>query len=63
MNDLISFTSSIDLTDGRRIYVSIEVPAIVAGALDPGFLADHAEVAQMAASSAFRNMRRTEVPF
>jgi hypothetical protein len=57
-----SFTSTVDLPDGRHVYVSIEVPRDFATALPrPEDLGEHTEIAQISAMYALRNMLRADL--
>lgn len=53
----INFTSSIDLPDGRRIYVSIDVPEGHPSLAEEGDLLDNTEYAQMGVAHVLRILR------
>lgn len=55
-----SFAATIDLPDGRRINVSIDVPGDHASTREWPDFAEHSEIAQMAASHALGVMRRAD---
>lgn len=64
----LSFTSSVDLPDGRHIYVSIEVPALNVQGLSRNDVSEHAEIAQVGASAVLNcllrgDAARKELPF
>lgn len=54
----ISFTSTIDFPDGRRIYVSIEVPPEHEAGLPWKYVGENSEIAHMAAVRAMGLMLR-----
>lgn len=58
MSEPVNFTSSIDLPDGRSIYVSVAVPADHAAGLSWEYTAENAEIAQMAVAQVLRLMLR-----
>lgn len=58
MTEPLNFTGSIDLHDGRRIYVSIEIPADHPAGLAWKHVGENSEIAHMAASHAMRLMLR-----
>lgn len=67
-SDPLSFVSSIDLPDGRHVYVSIEVPARDVTGLLRKDVSEHAEIAQIGATAVLNcllrgDAARQEMPF
>lgn len=58
MTEPLNFTASIDLHDGRRVYVSIEIPADHPAGLAWKYVGENSEIAHMAASHAMKQMLR-----
>jgi hypothetical protein len=58
VTDPLNFTSTIDLADGRRIYVSIEIPADHPAGLAWRHVSENGEIAHMAASHAMKQLLR-----
>jgi hypothetical protein len=56
----LSFTSSVDLPDGRHIYVSIEIPATNAAGLPRRDIGEHTEIAQIGAAAVLNNLLRAD---
>jgi hypothetical protein len=54
----LNFSSSIDLHDGRRVHVSIDIPADHPAGLRWEYVTENGEIAHMAASHAMKNMLR-----
>jgi len=56
----LSFTASVDLPDGRHIYVSVDVPKLHPSVQSDGDVLDHTEFAQMGAAHILRTLRRAD---